>query len=67
MLRLAIAIPVSREPPYGRASSFGIGKTQLIRGQGTVATVGVVATPAPTSNVTVLSESSQMRNGSGAC
>ncbi len=38
-------------------SPFGKERTQLIRGHGTVATVGVVATPEPTPNVTVLSES----------
>jgi hypothetical protein len=33
------------------------------RGQGTVATVGVVVTPAPTSNVTVLSEDEKWQWG----
>jgi hypothetical protein len=48
-------------------SPIGKERTQLIRGHGTVAKVGVLATPAPTSNVTTLSNLFHMRNGRGAC
>jgi hypothetical protein len=43
-------------PPTGE-SAIWVRENPTDRGQGTVATVGVVATPAPTSNVTALSES----------
>jgi hypothetical protein len=48
MLRLAIAIPESREPPYGSQGSFGReNPTDTRTGDG--CDDGVVATPAPTS------------------
>ncbi len=43
-------------PPTG-VSAIWVREIPTDRGQGTVATDGAVATPAPTSNVTVLSES----------
>jgi hypothetical protein len=43
--------------PRTGVSAIWIKESPTDRGQGTVATVGAVATPAPTSNVSVLSES----------